>query len=175
MWVFIAGGLAVGVAAVLLLASRQPARFRVERSLLIRAPASQVFALIQDFHAWAQWSPWEKIDPSMQRHHSGAPAGVGAAYEWSGNAKVGAGRMEILQAQAGASLQVKLDFLKPFEAHNLAEFSLQAQGAQTQVIWAMHGPSPFISKVMGLFVSMDKMIGKDFEAGLANLKAVVEK
>ena len=116
----------------------------------------------------------EKIDPAMQRTHSGASAGKGAAYAWLGNSKVGQGRMEITDTAAPHQITIKLDFLKPFEAHNVTEFSFAAMGSATEVTWAMHGPSPFVSKLMGVFVSMDRMVGKDFEKGLANLKAAAE-
>ena len=111
----------------------------------------------------------------MRRTVSGAPSGKGAVYAWEGNSDVGAGRMEILDTAAPNKVTIKLDFLKPFESHNTTEFTLQPQGDTTQVIWNMHGPAPYVSKVMGIFVSMDKMIGKDFETGLANLKAAAEQ
>ena len=162
------------VVALLAYASTRPDSFRVERRIHIQAPADKVARLIADFNQWSKWSPWEKLDPDMKRTRSGAPSGPGAVYAWEGNSKVGAGRMEIMQAKAELVV-VKLDFLKPFEAHNTAEFTLQANGDQTQVTWAMFGPSPFISKLMGIFFSMDGMIGKDFEAGLANLKQAAEQ
>ena len=169
--------LAIAAAVVLLLiyASTRPDQFRVERSQVINAPAERIYGLVNDFHLWTQWSPWEKLDPAMQRSYSGTPSGMGTAYAWTGNSKVGAGRMEIVEAQPPHKLVLKLDFIKPFEGHNLAEFSFTATGQATEVRWSMHGPSPFISKLMGLFFDMDKLIGKDFAEGLANLKAVAEK
>lgn len=161
--------------AVLLFAATRPDSFRVERSITVQAPPDKVFALINDFRRWPEWSPWEKLDPQMKRTFGGAASGPGAVYAWEGNDEVGAGRMEILEAQPGAKVSIKLDFLRPFEGHNTADFTLQAAGTATGVRWAMHGPSPFVTKLMGVFVDMDRMIGKDFEAGLAQLKAVAEK
>lgn len=160
---------------VLVLAARQPDRFRVERSTVIAAPPERVHALVNDFRAWSGWSPWEKRDPALQRRYSGAEQGVGAVYEWTGNSQVGQGRMEIRQSEAPLQVVIQLDFLKPFEAHNTAEFLMQPEAGGTRVLWAMHGPSPFLSKLMQVFFSMDKMVGKDFEAGLANLKALAEQ
>ncbi len=163
------------IAAVLGLAATKPDRFRVERSATIKAPPEKVFALINDFHHWGQWSPWEKLDPAMKRTHSGAPSGKGAVYEWQGNSKVGAGRMEITEPTPPTKVLIKLDFIKPIEGHNMAEFTLRPQGDSTQLTWAMHGPTPFVSKLVQVFTSMDSLIGKDFETGLANLKAAAEK
>lgn len=162
------------VAIVLVIAATRPNHFRVERRAVINATPQVVFESLNQFRQWASWSPWEKLDPAMQRQHSGPEAGVGARYSWQGNKKVGAGSMEILESNAPTHLKVKLDFLKPFEAHNTAEFSLTPVDGGTEVVWAMYGPSPFINKLMGLFINFDKMIGKDFEAGLANLKAQSE-
>ncbi len=166
---------AVVIVAVLGFAATRPDSFVVQRATRIQAAPEKIFALLSDFHQWPAWSPWEKLDPDMKRTHSGAAQGVGAAYAWEGNSKVGAGRMEITGAQAPNKLSIQLDFIRPFEGHNRTEYSLQTQGNITDVTWAMSGPSPFISKLMGLVFSMDKMIGKDFEAGLANLKALAEK
>ena len=171
----IAIGIVVLIAAVLIFATTRPDSFRVERTATIKAPPEKVFGLINDFHQWGSWSPWEKLDPAMQRTHSGPAQGKGAAYAWQGNSKVGEGRMEILQSTPSSKIDIQLDFIKPFEGHNTAEFTLQPQGDSTQVIWVMHGPAPFITKLMGVFVSMDSMIGKDFEAGLANLRSAAEK
>ena len=165
----------VVIAGILVFASTRPDAFSVQRTTTIHAPADKVFALINDFHRWGEWSPWEKLDPELKRTFSGAPAGVGTVYEWTGNSKVGAGRMEILKTAPAAKLDIKLDFIKPFEGHNIAEFTLTPKGEDTEVLWVMHGPAPFISKLMGVFVSMDAMIGKDFEAGLANMKIAAEK
>ena len=163
------------IAAVLGLAATKPDTFRVERSATIKAPPEKVYVLLNDFHQWSQWSPWERLDPAMQRSHGGAPSGVGATYAWEGNKKVGKGRMEIVDSVAPSKVTIKLDFLAPFEAHNTAEFQLKSQGDATTVTWAMTGPNMFLGKVMSVFASMDSMVGKDFESGLANLKAVAEK
>jgi uncharacterized protein YndB with AHSA1/START domain len=163
------------IAVALGLAATKPDTFRVQRVATIKAPPAKVFALLDDFRQWGQWSPWEKLDPDLKRTFSGPASGKGAAYEWVGNNKVGAGRMEITEPAPPSKLVIKLDFIKPFEGHNIAEFTLEPQGDATQLTWAMHGPTPFVSKLMQVFVSMDSLIGKDFEAGLANLKAVAEK
>lgn len=166
---------AVLIAAMLIYAATKPDTFRVQRSAAIAAPPDKVFALINDLDAWASWSPWEKKDLAMKKTHSGAPQGKGAVLEWKGNKDVGTGRMEVLESTPSSKILIKLDFLKPFEAHNRAEFSLEGKGPDTTVTWAMYGPQPYMIKIMGLFCSMDKMVGKDFEAGLATLKALAEK
>jgi uncharacterized protein YndB with AHSA1/START domain len=163
------------IAAVLALAATKPEAFSVERSTLIKAPADKIFAVINDFHRWPEWSPYEKLDPSMKRTLSGAAAGKGAIYEWNGNNKVGTGRMEILDSQPPSKVAIKLDFIKPFEGHNTAEFTMAPQGDSTLVTWAMVGKAPFVSKLMQVFVNLDTMIGKAFEEGLVNLKALAEK
>jgi hypothetical protein len=163
------------IAAVLISAATRPDAFRVERAASVKAPPAKIFPLINDFHNWGAWSPWEKLDPALKRTYGGPESGKGAVYEWEGNSKVGAGRMEIVDSAAPSKVVIKLDFLRPFEAHNVAEFTLDAKGDATTVTWAMHGPAPYMSKLMGVFVSMDKMVGKDFETGLANMKAAAEK
>ena len=173
--VIIAIVLAVAIAAVLILAATKPDSFSVQRAAVINASADKVFPLIADFHEWRKWSPWEDRDPDLKRTYGGAERGKGAIYAWEGNKKVGSGRMEILEANSPSLVKIQLDFLKPFEAHNTAEFTMLPQGGATNVVWVMHGPAPFMSKVMQVFMNMDRMIGKDFEAGLANLKAASEK
>ena len=163
------------IAAVLIFAATRPDSFRLERSIAIKAPPEKIFALLNDFHQWEAWSPWEKIDPAVKRTYSGAASGRGAAYAWSGNKEVGAGRMEIVEPQPSSRLLIKLDFSAPFEAHNMVEFTLLRQGDVTRVTQAMFGPSPYVSKLMGLVFSMDKMVGGKFEEGLANLKGLAEK
>lgn len=163
------------VGAVLVFAATRPDVFRVQRAASIKAPPEKIFPLINDFSRWGAWSPYEKKDPAMKRSMSGPAAGKGAVYAWEGNGEVGQGRMEIADAAAPSRVTLKLDFVKPFEAHNVVDFTLEPQGDATNVTWAMHGPMPYISKVITLFVDMDRMVGKDFEAGLANLKAVAEK
>lgn len=162
------------VATVLALAATKPGEFRVQRQATMKAKPEVVFPLIEDFHHWASWSPWEHLDPSMTKTHSGAASGPGAVYEWNGNNKVGQGRMEILESRAPQSVRIKLDFLRPFEAHNTAEFTLTPTADATTVTWAMYGPHTFMGKVMSVFISMDAMVGKDFETGLAALKKRAE-
>jgi hypothetical protein len=166
--------LAVAIAIVLILAMIKPDRFRVERAAAIKAPPETIFALIENFQRWRSWSPWEDRDPAMKRTFEGAERGKGAVYAWDGNRNVGAGRMEILKATSPSNVVIKLDFIKPFEGHNTAEFTILPQGGATNVTWAMHGPAPVMHRVMQVFMNMDKMIGKDFEAGLANLKKAAE-
>ena len=170
--------LALAIVAVLAFAATRPPTFRIERSTRIAAPMLQVAEQIDDFHAWSTWSPWEHIDPTMQRTFSGADAGGGAVYEWDSKGKAGAGRMEITGLRAGPErglISIKLDFIKPFKASNTAEFTMTPTEAGTDLTWAMFGPSPFMSKLMGVFVDFDKMVGKDFEAGLAALKRNAEQ
>jgi uncharacterized protein YndB with AHSA1/START domain len=166
---------AVLVVAILVFAATRPDTFRIQRATSIKAPPEKIFALINDLHAWDAWSPWEKKDPAMKRTHSGAANGKGAVYEWDGNSEVGKGRMEIAETSSPSQVTIKLDFIKPFEGHDIAEFALEPEDGATKVTWAMFGPMPYISKLMTMFFSMDSMVGKDFEAGLANLKAVAEK
>lgn len=167
--------LVIAVIGILAFAAAKPDSFRVARSTTIKAAPEKIFALINDFKAWPQWSPYETRDPNMQRQLSGADTGTGSVYAWDGDKNVGQGRMEILESTAPAKIVIKLDFLKPFEAHNAATFTLVPQGDTTEVTWAMDGPSPFVSKLMSVFVNFDKLIGTDFEAGLANLKRVTEQ
>jgi uncharacterized protein YndB with AHSA1/START domain len=162
------------VVALLLLAAMRPGDFRVARRTRIDAPAQTVFPFIDDFRRWAAWSPWEKLDPQLTRRHSGAATGRGAVYEWEGNKKVGSGRMEIIESVPPSKVAIKLDFLKPWRASNTTEFALAASGGATDVTWTMHGPVPFMMKLMGIFMPMDKLVGKDFERGLANLKHAAE-
>lgn len=164
----------VPLAALLVFAATKPDTFRVERATTIKAPPEKIFPLINDLHSWGAWSPYEKKDPAMKRTLSGAESGKGAVYEWEGNKEVGKGRMEIMDTSPPSKVTIKLDFVKPFEAHNIVDFTLEPKGDSTDVTWALHGPSPYISKVMGIFLNMDNMIGKDFETGLANLKTVAE-
>jgi uncharacterized protein YndB with AHSA1/START domain len=163
------------VAAVLVYAATKPDIFRVERSATIKAPPDRIFAMINDLRGWGAWSPYEKKDPDMKRTFSGPPSGKGAVYAWDGDRNVGQGRMEIVETTAPSKVVIKLDFIRPFEAHNTAEFTMQPEADATRVTWAMHGPNLFIGKVIGTFLDMDKMVGKDFEDGLVNLKALAEK
>ena len=165
----------LAIAIILILAAAKPDRFRVQRATTVKAPPERIFPLINDFHQWATWSPYENKDPAMKRSYSGTASGKGAVYAWEGNKNVGSGRMEILDASAPAKIVIKLDFFTPFEGHNTAEFTMLPQGDVTNVTWLMYGPLPFMGKIMHVFVNMDRMVGKDFEIGLANLKRVTEK
>ncbi len=165
----------LAIAVILGLAASKPDTFRVVRRATIKAPPERVFSAINDFHQWPQWSPWEKLDPAMKRVHSGTASGAGAAYAWEGNKKVGAGSMEILESMPWSRIKIKLDFIRPFEGHNTADFTLEPEASNTVVTWAMQGPAPFISKLMQVFMSMDTMIGKDFEEGLDNLRRISEQ
>ncbi|NND13959.1 MAG: SRPBCC family protein [Acidimicrobiia bacterium] len=149
--------------------------FTVERSEKIDAPAERVFSQMIDFRNWAAWSPWDALDPGMEKTFSGSESGVGAKYAWTGNRKVGEGRMEITGASEPSQIEVALDFLKPFKSSNTTTFTLEPQGDSTNVTWSMTGPMTLMTKIMGIFKSMDKMVGPDFEKGLKNLKAVAEK
>jgi hypothetical protein len=166
--------LVLAVIAILILVAVKPATYHVERSTTIAATPEKISPLIDDFHNWNEWSPWAKLDPNMHVSYSGASAGQGAVYEWEGNSKVGKGRMEILAADPTLT-SIKLDFVSPFASHNRTNFVLQPQGSTTRVTWMMDGPNTFASKLMSLFVSMDKMIGKDFDAGLGQLKSAAER
>ena len=163
------------VGGFLIYAATRPDSFRVERTATINAPPERIFPLINDFQRWSAWSPFEKKDPGMKRTMSGVSSGKGAVYEWNGNKEIGQGRMEIVESVPPSRVTLTLDFTRPFEAHNIVDFTLEPRGNSTQVTWAIHGPSPFISKVMGIVLNVDKMIGKDFEAGLAALKTVSEQ
>jgi uncharacterized protein YndB with AHSA1/START domain len=169
----------LALAAIVLLlayAATRPDTFRVERSTTIRAPSERLFPLINDLHQFNRWNPYNRKDPAMKTEYSGPDAGPGARYGWQGNKNVGRGSMTITGVDEPASVTLQLDILEPFEGHNTVVFSLVPQGdGATRVTWAMHGPSNFISKLMGIFFNMDQMIGRDFEAGLVNLKTLAEK
>jgi len=165
---------AVFIAGVLVLAAMKPDTFRVERAASIKAPPEKVFALINDFKRWDAWSPWEKKDPAMRRTFGAATSGKGATYAWDGNKDVGQGSMEIVEAVPSSKVALRLDFVKPFEAHNTVEFRLEPKGGATNVTWAMQGPVPYFAKIIHVFIDMDKMVGTDFEAGLAAMKAAAE-
>ena len=167
--------LAIAIAIVLILAATKPNTFSVERATIVTAAPEKIFPLIDDFHQWRSWSPYENKDPAMKRSFSGAASGKGAVYGWEGNKNVGSGRMEILDTSVPSKIVIKLDFFTPFEGHNTAEFTMLPQGNATSVTWLMHGPASFMSKVMQVFMNLDNMIGKDFEAGLSNLRKLTEK
>lgn len=153
----------------------QPNDFRVSRSATIAAPASELFEHVNDFHQWGAWSPYEKLDPAMKRTYSGPKSGIGAAYGWdSEKQEAGAGRMTILESTPAELIRIKLEFLKPFAATNTAEFTFKPEGENTVVTWSMYGSKNFMFKAAGLFMNMDKMVGGDFEKGLANMKVLAE-
>lgn len=162
------------LAGLLVFAATRPNTFQVQRKQSIQAPPDRIFALIEDYHHWSAWSPYEKLDPTMKKSFSGSEKGKGAVYNWAGNSRAGEGRMEIVNAVSPRLIKIKLDFLKPFEGHNTAVFTLDSRGGSTEVIWAMYGPQPFMFKLMSIFADMDKMLGKEFAAGLASLKAIAE-
>jgi uncharacterized protein YndB with AHSA1/START domain len=167
--------LVVLIAALLVYAATKPDTFRVERTALIKATPEKIFPFLSDFRKGEVWSPYEKKDPAMKRTFSGAASGKGSVYDFEGNKEVGTGRLEIIDSVPPSKVVIKLDMRKPFEGHNIIEYTLEPRGDSTNFTWAIHGPNSYLTKVICLFVSMDKMIGKDFEAGIANLKAVVEK
>ncbi len=170
--VLIGLGLLVVVLAVMI--ALQPPTYRVNRTITISAPASVVFDQVNDFHKWEGWSPWAKLDPAMKLTYEGPASGVGAKYEWSGNNDVGQGRMTILESRPGDLVRIKLEFLKPIASVSDTEFSFKSEGNQTAVVWSMAGENDLMSKAMQVFVSMDKMVGGDFEKGLAAMKTVSE-
>jgi uncharacterized protein YndB with AHSA1/START domain len=175
MWKFIVIALVGAIGVVLIYAGTKPDTFGVQRSTTIKAPAEKVYALVNDLQQWKHWSPYETKDPAMKRSFSGPSAGPGAAYAWDGNKEVGQGSMKITGTTPPSLVSIQLDFVKPFEAHNRVDFRFAPKGDATEVTWAMNGPAPYLTKLMSTFFDMDKMIGKDFEAGLAKLKTVAEQ
>jgi uncharacterized protein YndB with AHSA1/START domain len=167
-------GLAVIIVVFIAVVAMQPSEMRVERSATISAPAPVVFAQVNDFHNWKAWSPWAKLDPAMKETYEGAPAGTGAVYGWAGNKEVGEGRMTIVESRPDERINIKLEFLKPFAATNVTDFTFKPQGDQTAVTWTMTAQNNFISKAMCLFMDMEKMIGDQFSQGLAQMKAIAE-
>lgn len=166
--------LAVALAALLLYAATRPDTFAVQRSAVIQASPDKLFPLINDLHQFNTWNPYAHKDPAMRIDYRGPAGGPGAAFDFSGNKDAGKGSIEITGGQAPTRVDMRLDMIEPFEGHNQIAFTLTPQGQATQVTWAMHGPSPYLSKVVGIFLDMDHMIGRDFEAGLARLKATAE-
>ena len=164
---------AIVVAFVAIVATR-PAEFRVVRSATMSAPPADVFAQVNDFHKWDAWSPWAKLDPAMKTTHEGPPAGTAAIYSWDANKQVGAGRMTITESKPSDLVRIKLEFFRPFACTNDVEFTFKPEGAQTAVTWLMIGKNTFMSKAVCMFMNMDKMVGGDFEKGLAQLKTVSE-
>ena len=162
------------VVVFVVIVSMQPAEFRIERSTAINAPAEVVFDVVNDFHAWEAWSPWAKLDPASKAVFEGPDAGVGAVFKWSGNKQVGEGAMTITESTPHERIKIRLDFVKPFKAVNQAEFSFVAKDGATVVTWSMAGQNKFFSKALCLFMDVDKMVGADFEKGLASMKSTLE-
>ncbi len=168
------GILAAVLAVILLIASMRPNTFRIERSAVINAPPEKIFPLVNDFHNWTQWSPWEHVDPDLKRTYSGAPSGKGATYAWHGDKRVGEGRMDITDSAAPSKVVLRLEFIKPMQAVNTTEFTFAPVASGTSVTWAMFGPAPFMHKLMSTIFSMDKLLGQQFESGLAKMKTAAE-
>jgi hypothetical protein len=167
--------IAVVIAGILIFAATKPDVFRVQRSATIAAPADKIFPHLLDFQRWPSWSPYEKKDPDMKRTFSGPATGPGATYAWEGDKNIGSGRIVVTDVSPNARFAFDLIMLKPFEAHNKGEFTLEPQGNGTRVTWAMYGPVPYFSKLMTMFCNVDRMVGGDFEKGLADLKTISEK
>lgn len=167
-------GVSLAVATIAVRVSRQPADFKIERSAVFAAPPSAAFALVNDFHQWPGWSPWAHLDPNMTVKYEGAQRGVGAVYEWSGNKKAGSGRMTIQDSQVDRRVGLQLEFFEPFKATNLGEFKFEPAGQGVRVTWAMTGTRNFMLKLFAFFVDVDKMVGGDFEKGLAAMKGLAE-
>ena len=165
---------AVVVVLLLVVIATRPADFRIERTASIGAPPAAVFGYVNDLHKWEPWNPWGKIDPAMKLTYEGAAAGPGAVYSWVGNSKVGEGRMTIVESRPNELIRLKLEFFKPMAGICSAEFAFKPAGNQTEVTWSMAGKNNFIAKAMCLFMSMDKMVGGQFEQGLATLKSIAE-
>ena len=165
--------LAVVIVGLIVIVAMQPTDFRIARSVVTSAPAPVVFAQVNDLHRWAAWSPWDKIDPAVRKTFEGPASGVGASYSWVGE-KTGEGRMTTIECRPNELLRFQLDFVKPFKANNIAEFSFKPQGNQTMVTWSMTGKNNFLTKAFNLIMNCDKMVGGEFEKGLASLKAVAE-
>ena len=165
---------AVVVVVLIVVVAMQPAEYRVTRFARMAAPPAAVFAEVNDFHRWGAWSPWAKIDPAMKQTYEAAPAGAGAVYTWSGNREVGEGRMTIVESRPNELIRVKLDFVKPLAGTSTAEFTFVPQGDQTAVTWSMAGDKSFVAKAIHLVLSMERMIGDQFDKGLAAMKSIVE-
>ena len=174
MRIVLSAVLVILVALAVVIQTR-PDRFHIERSETINAPSSAIFPHINDFHRWTAWSPFEKMDPDLRRSYAGPSSGVGAAYSWAGNSKAGEGSMKITESTPTRKIGIALEFMKPFKASNVATFTLTPDAGATRVTWAMDGQSTFVSKAMGLFMNMDRMIGGEFEKGLASLKGIAEE
>jgi uncharacterized protein YndB with AHSA1/START domain len=174
MLTYILLGLAAVLVVFLLVASTRPGEFRVARTGVVNAPPEAVFRHVNDFHLWQEWSPWAKRDPNCQIAYDGPDIGEGAKFHWNGNKEVGEGKMLIIESTPHKLIAIRLDFIKPFRATNTAEFQFEPAGSGTKVTWSMFGKNNLIGKVFSMIVDCDKMVGKDFEQGLANLKSIAE-
>jgi uncharacterized protein YndB with AHSA1/START domain len=174
MLVKILVGLAALVVLLVVVVALQPSEFRITRTATVAAPASAVFAHVNDFHKWEAWSPWAKLDPAARNTFEGAPAGTGAVFAWAGNSKVGEGRMTITESRPNELVRIKLEFMRPFAATNTAEFRFKPEGDRTAVTWSMYGHNNFIGKAVCLVMNMDKTLGGEFDKGLAAMKSVAE-
>jgi len=174
MWWYILGGIAAIILLFVIIVAMRPDTFRVVRSATMNAPPATVFPQVNDFHNWVNWSPWEKLDPNLNRTHEGPSAGTGAKYSWVGNKQVGEGRMTITDSKPNELVRILLEFIKPFKSTNTTEFRFRPAGTQTEVEWTMMGQHTFVTKAFCLFMNMDKMVGKDFEKGLDQMRTAVE-
>jgi hypothetical protein len=166
--------LAVIIVVFVIIVATRPSEFAVTRTANTSAPAAVVFTFVNDLHKWEAWSPWAKLDPAAKNSFEGPPSGTGAIFAWSGNNKVGEGRMTITESRPSEFIRFNLEFMRPFKGTNTAEFTFKSRGNQTVITWSMSGKNNFISNTFGLFVDCDKMIGGQFEKGLADLKSVSE-
>jgi hypothetical protein len=162
------------IVLILIIGAFQSAEFKVQRSATMDAPASAVFSQVNDFHKWVGWSPWEKLDPNLEKTFEGPESGAGSMYSWKGNKKVGRGKMTMLEATPSSRIKIQLDFFEPFAASNIAEFNFAENAGKTDVTWKMTGKKNYMMKVMCMFMNMDKLVGSDFEKGLAGMKGIVE-
>jgi uncharacterized protein YndB with AHSA1/START domain len=167
-------GLAAVVVVFAFVVALQPSDFRIVRSATIAAPPAAVFSQVNDFHKWEAWSPWAKMDPAAKNTFEGAQAGTGAIFGWAGNSKVGEGRMTLTESRPPDLIRIRLDFVRPFAGTNTAEFTFRPEGDQTVVTWSMAGKNNFVARAFCLFVNMDKMLGGEFEKGLAQMKVLAE-
>ena len=170
----ILAAIVIAIAVICIMAAMQPADFKITRSATINAPADRVFEQVNDFHSWDAWSPWAKLDPAMKTTYSGPPTGVGSSYAWAGNSDVGEGKMTILESRQPEHIRIELEFISPFAAKNITDFAIKPDGDKTNVTWSMTGTNNFVAKIFGLFMNMDKLVGGDFEKGLAQMKIVAE-
>jgi len=166
--------LAIIVVVFVVVVSLRPSEFRVERTAVMAAPPAVVFAQVNDLRQWQEFSPWAKLDPAAKVTFTGPAYGVGSVFSWAGNKEVGEGRMIIIESRPHELVRFRLDFVKPFASTSVAEFTFKPKGEQTAVTWSMTGKNNFLFKAVGLFMDCDKMVGGQFEQGLANLKALVE-